>query len=124
MVKEGQNAPERGGLTGAGTAGEEHHLLAGGGLHGLHLEGGVGDALLLLDAGDELVQVLRGTELLALHLQELVGHIGLAVVEPGQVAGVLAGNVLPDDLEPVNETVQTGFQVFRLGAQQPPGGGQ
>ena len=124
MVKEGQNAPERGGLAGAGAAGEEHHLLAGGGFHGLHLEGGVGDALLPLDAVDESVQILGGTEFLSLHGQKLVGHIGLAVVELAQVAGILPGDLLPDDLVPVQKPLHDRFQGVLRGAQKLGGGGK
>src|SRR5699024_8988268 len=44
-IEEGQYAAERGGLAGARSAGEEHHLPVGGQRHRLPLLGGVDDAL-------------------------------------------------------------------------------
>ena len=81
VVKEGQDPPEGGGLAGAWPPGEEHHLLPGGGFHRLHLEGGVGEALVPLDLHQQLLQVVWGAELPPVHGQQGVGHIGLTVVE-------------------------------------------
>ena len=124
MVEQRQNAPERGGFSGARPAGEEHHLPLGGGFHRLHLQGGVGETLFPLNSVQERVQVLWGAERFSLHLQQGVGHIGLAVVEPGQVAGILAGNFLPNDGPAVRQALQMVLQHGGLRPQQPLGGGQ
>ena len=124
MVKQGQDAPEGGGLAGAGSPGEQQNLLLGSGGHCLDLEGGVGDALLPLDAPQKLFQVPGRAEGLPVHAQELTGHIALAVVETGQIAGVLPGDLLPDDLSPVDEIVQALLQILLGQAQQHAGGGE
>ena len=80
------------------------------------------DALLGLDPVQQPVQVLRGTEGFPVHAQQVVGDVDLAVIEPGQVAGVLPGDALPHDLALVQQRVEAPGQVLRLGAEQPLGG--
>ena len=124
VVKEGQDPPEGGGLAGARPPGEEHHLLPGGGFHRLHLEGGVGEALVPLDLHQQVLQVVWGAELPPVHGQQGVGHIGLTVVELVQVAGVLPGDGVPDDPPLVQQVLEAGLHGVGLPPQQPLGRGQ
>ena len=123
MVEKGQDAPQRGGFAGARAAGEQEHLPLGGGPNGFSLEGGVGDALVFLDFFEQLVQVLRGTEGFSVHSQQVVGDVDLAIIELGQVAGVLPRDALTHDLSVFQEGGETRFQRLRLGVQQALGGG-
>ena len=106
-----------------GPPGEEHHLLPGGGFHRLHLEGGVGEALVPLDLHQQVLQVVWGAELPPSHGQQGVGHIGLTVVELVQVAGVLPGDGVPDDPPLVQQVLEAGLHGVGL-PQQPLGCGQ
>lgn len=60
-IEQGQHSTQGGGLAGARSAGEEHHLAGGGQLHCLALLWGIGDALLGLDAVDEFLQPMGAT---------------------------------------------------------------
>ena len=80
------------------------------------------DALFGLDPFQQPVQILRGTEGFPVHTQQVVGDVDLAVIEFGQVAGVLSGDALPHDLALVQQRGKALGQVLRLGAEQPLGG--
>ena len=59
-LEQGQHAPQAGGLSGARSAGEQHHLPLGRLSHRLELLGRVGDPLGPLDLLQQAVQPLRG----------------------------------------------------------------
>ena len=122
-LKQGQHPPQAGGLAGARPAGEEHHLPGGGHLHRLALLGGVGDALLPLDAGDDPVQPVGGQQLRLAHLPDAVGDVGLRLVQGGDVHGVLAGDGLPVQFAPIGQGLQPLLQQVAGRFQQLPGGG-
>ena len=82
VVKEGQHAPQRGGLTRARTSREEHHLAACRQLHSVPLLLGVGNALAALDVLQQLVQVVRRGEFHGAHLAQAHSHIALRPVQP------------------------------------------
>ena len=58
-LKQGQHAPQAGGLAGARPAGEQHHLPLGRLPHRLELLGGIGDPLGPLDLLQQAVQTIR-----------------------------------------------------------------
>ena len=82
VVKEGQHAPQRGGLTRARTSREQHHLAACRQLHSVPLLLGIGDALAALDVLQQLVQIVGRGELHGAHLAQAHGHIALRPVQP------------------------------------------
>ena len=105
-IEQGQHSTQGGGLAGARSAGEEHHLAGGGQLHCLALLWGIGDALLGLDAVDEFLQPMGGHDLPRRQLPQPEGHILLRLAQIMEVDGLLPGHRLLHHLAPLQQGLQ------------------
>ena len=89
-VEQLQNARQRGGLAGAGTAGEQQDPMGRGQGDGLPLLGGVFDAQFFLHRPDRRLQIGGWIAVLAAHVKEPLGDLRLGLVVFRQVAQVVA----------------------------------
>ena len=94
-LEQGQHPPQTGGLARARAAGEQHHLPLGGQLHRLALLGGIGDALVPLDAPQQPLHVAGGLQLVFAHLPDAPGDERLRLIQAGEIDPVLPGHPLP-----------------------------
>ena len=121
-LEQGQHPSETGGLARARAAGEQHHLALGGQLHRLALLGGIGDALVPLDAPQQALHVAGGQQLVLAHLPDAPGDEGLRLVQAGEIDPVLSGHPLPLHAAPGGQVVQTVLQLLSRHAEQLGGG--
>ena len=124
FLEQGHNAPDGGGLAGAGAAGQEDDAGLRRQLHRLPLQGGVGDALLLLDLRHGPVRV---PALVRVHVQQHhqpgAGG-GLRLPQPPQIHRLHIGNPLDHHSMALRQGVQGRFHLLHPTAQQLAGGVQ
>ena len=121
-LEQGQHAPQAGGLSGARSAGEQHHLPLGRLSHRLELLGRVGDPLGPLDLLQQAVQPLRGQKLRPAHLAHPLGDVGLRLIQGREIDRLLSRYLVQVHLAPDGQGVQTLLQRSLLALQQLGGG--
>ena len=112
------DAPQGGGLAGAGAAGEQQHAAVRRQRHRLTLQGRVAHALLTLDVGDGLIHPHQPLHRRLHHGQQALGHEGLRLIQAGQVAACHVGDGLFHHGIALNELVQRQLHRVRLHADE------
>ena len=124
FLKQGHDAPDGGGLAGAGTAGQQDDANLRRQLYRLPLQGGVGNALFLLDFRHGPV---CKPALIGVHFQQCQqpgAGGGLRLPQPPQVHRLHIGDPLDHHGVMLRQGVQGRFHLLDPAAQQLAGGGK
>ena len=123
LLKQGHNAPHRGGFTGTGTTGEDQHPVLRRQTYRLPLLGRKGDPLFRFNF---FQSAIRQRTPVSLHGQKMVHpHAGgkLSLPQPVEIAGLHIGHLFLYHCVAVNQVVQRLLHQFIAALQQLAGGG-
>ena len=122
-LKQGHDAPHRGGLAGARPAGQQQHALFRRQRHRPALLRRVGDPLPGLNVVDNPVHVLAAVPFVTAGGGQPLGHIDLRLVHPPQVAALHVGDRSAHHRAALRKLVQRLFRRLLVDADQLHGGG-
>ena len=116
--EQGHDAPDCGGLAGAGASREDQHPRPGGQLHRLPLQGRIGDALLGLQLVHRPARLGAAVCIRSQQPRQADAGGTLRLPQPPEVAGLHMGHLFLDHRAPFNEAVQSLLHQLRPAVQQ------